>query len=288
MNLSVSTTFTSDGNPLLDTLKICKEEKIYSVELGSNHCYEESYDYLSDFPFQYLVHNYFPIPKESFVLNIASADPNIRNKSIQHIKNSIRFCEKIGAELYTFHPGFLTDPVGEHLSKKNYDFQWDDNQINNINYKKAKINMYLALDDVIKYAKSRKISIAIETEGSLNKKNHLIMQHPDEYEEFMKKYSPTDISINLNIGHLNLAAKAFQFKREDFVDLIKNYIIAMELSHNDGIEDQHLPLQQNGWYWSIILDPYFKNIYKILEFRNTSIKSILNNIKLFNREKYAI
>ena len=62
----------------------------------------------------------------------------------------------------------------------------------------------------------------------------------------------------------------------------------MELSHNDGIEDQHLPLQQNGWYWSIILDPYFKNIYKILEFRNTSIKSILNNIKLFNREKYAI
>lgn len=283
MNLSVSTTFTSDGNPLSDTLKICKEANIYSVELGSNHCYEESYDYLSDFPFQYLVHNYFPIPKESFVLNIASIDPNIRYRSIQHIKNSIRFCEKIGAKLYTFHPGFLTDPVGANLSKKNYDFQWDNNQINGANYKKTKINMYLALDDVIKYAKSRKISIAIETEGSLNKRNHLIMQRPDEYEEFMKKYSPTDISINLNIGHLNLAAKAFQFKREDFVDLIKNYISAMELSHNDGIEDQHLPLQQNGWYWSIILDPYFKNIYKILEFRNTSIKSILNNIKLFKR-----
>ena len=221
-------------------------------------------------------------------MNIASVDPNLRNKSIQHIKNSIRFCEKIGAELYTFHPGFLTDPVGENLSKKNYDFQWDDNQINNINYKKAKINMYLALDDVIKYAKSRKISIAIETEGSLNKKKHLIMQRPDEYEEFMAKYSSSDIGMNLNIGHLNLAAKAFQFEREDFVDLIQNYIVAMELSENDGTEDQHLPLRENAWYWEIILDPYFESVYKILEFRNTQISGIVKNIHMIQEKENAV
>ena len=107
---------------------------------------------------------------------------------------------------------------------------------NTNNYEKAKMNMYLALDEVVKYAQSRKISIAIETEGSLNKKNHLLMQRPDEYEEFMAKYSSSDIGMNLNIGHLNLAAKAFQFEREDFVDLIKDYIVAMELSHNDGLK----------------------------------------------------
>ena len=58
----------------------------------------------------------------------------------------------------------------------------------------------------------------------------------------------------------------------------------MELSHNNGIEDQHLPLKNKGWYWSLIVDERFKNIYKILEFRNTPINNIINNINLI-REK---
>jgi sugar phosphate isomerase/epimerase len=277
----------NDGTSLLDVIKLCAKNGIKSIELGSNHCYEEHYDYLSDFSFQYLVHNYFPIPEESFILNIASFDEKIRNRSIQHIKKAIDFCHEIGGHLYTFHPGFLTDPKGSNISHQNYDFQWDENQLQGINRIKAKDLMYSTLDEVVKYAQSKNIKIAIETEGSLNKKDHLLMQRPDEYEEFMTKYSSSDIGINLNIGHLNLAAGAFQFEREDFVDIIKDYIVAMELSHNDGIEDQHLPLQPNGWYWDTIMDPRFEHVYKILEFRNTPISEIVNNIKLIQEKEYA-
>ncbi|SVE00121.1 uncharacterized protein METZ01_LOCUS452975, partial [marine metagenome] len=46
------------------------------------------------------------------VLNIASFDTNIRSRSIQHIKLAIDFCNEINSQLYTFHPGFLTDPKG--------------------------------------------------------------------------------------------------------------------------------------------------------------------------------
>ena len=150
------------------------------------------------------------------------------------------------------------------------------------------MNMYLALDEVVKFAQSRKTSIAIETEGSLYKKNHLLMQRPDEYEEFISKYNPTDICMNLNIGHLNLAAEAFKFERQDFVDLIEDYIVAMELSHNNGKEDQHLPLEKDSWYWDIILDKRFKSAYKILEFRNTSINRVKQNVKLFHEKIRAI
>ena len=244
MNLAVSTTFLSDGRRLQEALEMCKESGIQSVEIGSNHCFEESYGYLSDYNFQYLVHNYFPIPRKSFVLNIASFNEEIRAMSITHIKQAIDLCEEINSKLYTFHPGFLTDPKGSNQTISNFDFQWDDTQIDNSNYEKAKMNMYLALDEVVKYAQSRRISIAIETEGSLNKKNHLLMQRPDEYEKFMAKYSTSNIGINLNIGHLNLAANAFDFDRQDFVDLIQDYVVAMELSHNDGKEDSHLPLKK--------------------------------------------
>ena len=113
------------------------------------------------------------------------------------------------------------------------------------------------------------------------------MQTPNEYKTFMKKYSPHEIGINLNIGHLNLASNAFDFDRLEFVGLIKDYMIAMELSHNNGIEDQHLPLQLDGWYWEAILDPRFDDVYKILEFRNTPISEIVNNIKLIQEKEYA-
>jgi len=288
MNLTISTTFTPDGHPLIEALKLCKEAEIQSVEIGSNHCHEENYNYLSDFPFQYLVHNYFPIPKESFVLNIASFDENIRKRSIRHIKTAIDFCRDIDGKLYTFHSGFLTDPKGANLSNNNYDFQWDNNQLSKINRQKANDLMYSALDKIINYSRSKKIKIAIETEGSLNKKDHLLMQQPKEYKEFMLKYSNSDIGINLNIGHLNLAANAFDFNRSDFVDLIQNYIVAMELSHNDGMEDQHLPLQQDGWYWDLINDPRFKGAYKILEFRNTTIIEIVKNIHKMQKESVDV
>jgi len=288
INLSVSTTFIADSKPLYEALNFCNKEKIQSVEIGSNHCYEENYNYISNFSFQYLIHNYFPIPNESFVLNIASFDENIREKSIHHIKTAIDFCKKIDGKLYTFHPGFLTDPLGTNKSSKNYDFQWDEKQLQGTNNIIATDLMYKSLDEIVAYAFSKKIKIAIETEGSINKKDHLLMQQPKEYEVFIEKYSNSDIGINLNIGHLNLAANAFDFNRFEFVNLIQNYIVAMELSHNDGLEDQHLPLQLDGWYWDIIVDTRFKGAYKILEFRNTQISDIVENIKLIQEKENAI
>ena len=284
MELYISTTFAPDESPLYKALDLCKGSDIQVVEIGSNHCYEEDYRYLSNYNFQYLVHNYFPIPQKSFVVNIASFDQEIRTMSIKHIKRAIDFCEKINAKLYTFHPGFLTDPKGSNQTNNNYDFQWDENQLGVTNYSKAKALMFLALDKVAVYAKSKNVRIAIETEGSLNKKDHLLMQRPEEYDEFMIKYSSGEIGINLNIGHLNLAANAFDFNRQDFVDLIQNYIVAMELSHNDGLEDQHLPLQPGGWYWDLINDRRFKDTFKILEFRNTPIQEIVKNIQMIQEK----
>ena len=290
IDVSVSTTFVADDTPLQEALKQCQNVGIKSVEIGSNHCYEEHYDYLHDYNFQYLVHNYFPIPQISFVLNIASIDEQIRTLSLQHVKKALDLCEKTDAKLYTFHPGFLTDPKGSNQSNINYDFQWEQNQLSHADHDKAKDLMYQALDEIVKYAASKEINISIETEGSVKKKNHLLMQQPHEFEEFMTKYKVSDIGINLNIGHLNLAANAFEFDRHAFVDLVKDHIVAMELSHNDGVEDQHLPLRQGEWYWDIINDRRFEDAFKILEFRNTQIAEIARNVQLIrgNNNEFSV
>ena len=62
----------------------------------------------------------------------------------------------------------------------------------------------------------------------------------------------------------------------------------MEISHNNGIEDQHLPVICEEWYWEIILDKRFKDVYKILEYRNTSINRIKQNINLYNKKSSVV
>jgi len=60
------------------------------------------------------------------------------------------------------------------------------------------------------------------------------------------------------------------------------------LSHNNGVEDQHLPLQAESWCWDIILDSRFVNVYKILEFRNTPISEIVKNIQMIKEKENVI
>mgnify|MGYP006092970239 CR=1 FL=1 len=282
-NLFISTTFVSDGLPLSKALEICSKNNIVSLEIGSNHIYEPDITYINSFNFNFLVHNYFPVPKIGLVVNIASLDEEIRKRSISHIKKAIDFSESLGSELYTFHPGFILDPLSSNISDKNYDFEWEQN--NNLHFHKdlAKQHMYSSLDEIIKYSSNFSVKIAIETEGSLSKKDYLLMQTPVDYEEFVSKYQPSDIGINLNIGHLALASRAFNFSKRNFLDIIEKYIVAMELSHNNFLEDEHLPLVFDGWYWPLIFDFRFNTAIKILEYRNTDITDVLSSIDLFRK-----
>jgi len=284
-NLFISTTFARDNSKVSDTLILCKKNGINNIELGSNHSYEKDYNkILKKLNFSYLVHNYFPIPKNSFVVNIASTKKNIRNKSVEHAYKAIKLSKKIKAKLYTIHPGFIVDPKSSSKNKKNYDFIWSQKNYK-YNYSYAFDLMVSSLKKIVKFAKKNKVKIAIESEGSIKKKKFLLMQEPREYNELFKHFKPSELGVNLNIGHLNLSSKAFKFCKYNFVEKIKPYILAMELSHNNGLEDQHLPLKKNAWYWKIINDPELNRVHKILEFRNSNVKKIDESIKLFKSIK---
>ncbi|MDC0608478.1 sugar phosphate isomerase/epimerase [Candidatus Pelagibacter ubique] len=283
----VSTTFEKDNLPIKSAIDKLYQNSIFNIELGSNHSYEKSYSYLRKYKVNFCVHNYFPIPKKNIVLNIASQNKQIRNRSVKHIKKAIKFSKTIEARLYTFHPGFLTDPDGSNISNKNYDFLWNKKKLISSNYAKSWKLMVKSIKEIIKYSKREKVKIAIESEGSVNSKNHLLMQRPIEYKKFFRIFDKRDIGINLNIGHLNLASIAFKFDKIKFINNISKNIVAMELSHNNGKNDDHLPIRNNTWYWKLINDKKFKNIPKILEFRNIDINKVKKTFLLVNKKSPA-
>ena len=279
--LYVSSTFFPDRSRISDVLALCKRKGLFQIELGSNHSHDpDPVEAVRQFNCCYLVHNYFPAPREAFVLNIASLDEAVYQRSIDHIYRAIEYCERINAPLYTFHPGFLTDPKGANTDSSYYDFRFVNRRLETANYEKAFGRMLDAVYRIVPYARDCGIRVAVETEGSVTKKEHLLMQRPDEYVRFFQYFSPDDIGITLNIGHLHLASRAFGFDKKMFVEIVQEYVTAMELSHNDGEQDEHRPLIPGEWYWEIINDSRFDHVYKILEFRDTHIDSVITNLSL--------
>ncbi len=278
----VSTTFIKDHKSIYLAVNQLLKKKINNIELGSNHIWEKKLKFKKNDNINYCVHNYFPVPKKKIILNLASQNLKIRKESIKRIKNSILFSKKISAKLYTFHPGFLTDPEGSNISKKNYDFLWNNKKLINSNYEKSWKKMVQSLKEIVRFAKFHKVKIAIETEGSVSARNHLLMQKPEEFKKLFKLFKKIDLGVNLNIGHLNLASKAFKFDKFKFIKSIKPYIVGMEISHNYGKKDDHLPIKKKSWYWKIIQDQQFAKIPKILEFRNTNINKIKKLYEMLN------
>ena len=282
-NIFVSTTFAKDDSKISDILLMCKRENISNIELGSNHVYEKNFkEIIKKYNFHFIVHNYFPIPKKSFVVNIASPDRCIRNLSLKHIRKAITFCRETNSKLYTFHPGFVGDPMRASRNKKNYDFIWRQKFLKQ-NYQLAFSHMISSLKKIVEFAQKKHVRVAIETEGSSKKKNFGLMQKPNEYKKLFKYFTPKNLGINLNVGHLNLASRAFKFSKVKFVEDIEDYIVAIELSHNNGIEDEHLPIKRKAWYWKILKKKIFITVPKILEYRNCNISKIKQSIELLKK-----
>ena len=279
--LFVSTTFLEDGSPLFEALNLCKRLDIEGVELGSNHCFEKDYSYIQNYEFRLLTHNYFPIPEDDFVVNIASKNEDIRQRSLQHARTAIDFSDDAGAEIYTLHPGFITDPAGKKRSLENYDFEFGHADIRGSAHKLTTELMFKSLDELVKYAQKRSVKLAIETEGSVNHHNQLIMQTLEEYEILFEHFNSDELGLNLNIGHLNLASKYFDFDAFEFAHFIQPSVVAMELSHNFGQNDDHLPLQRGAWYWPLIFSEGFNGIPRILEFRQSTREKLEASISLF-------
>ena len=134
--LYLSTTFISDNQKLSRALNLIKRNKlIKNVELGSNHVYEKNFNYIKKYKFNLLTHNYFPPCKKELIINIASRNFSVRKKSVETIKHNIKFSKKINSKLYSFHPGFIEDPITKNQNKKNYDFVWKKRELRTWNMK---------------------------------------------------------------------------------------------------------------------------------------------------------
>ncbi|WP_306591078.1 sugar phosphate isomerase/epimerase [Geothrix sp. 21YS21S-4] len=65
----------------------------------------------------YRCHNYFPPPERHFVLNMASQDQNLRQRSIAFHLDAIRHAADLGSDTYSYHAGFYVEIQPNEIGK---------------------------------------------------------------------------------------------------------------------------------------------------------------------------
>lgn len=276
----LSTTYYGKNRSILsETLNDIElnQYDIDGIELGSTHIYEPEFNKIvGNVSKEIITHNFFPPDREdeNFVINIASNNDQVRRKSLEIVKKNINFALEVNSKYYTIHPGYLSDGK-EHSSYLNYDFIFK--KQNKTHYNIAFDNLKKSLEEIFLYLDGKKIKLLLETEGSINNKDYLILQEPREYENLLNSFGK-NIGFNFNIAHSYLAAKCFDFSLIDLIKLINKQIYLIELSHNDCSGDQHLPLTKDSYIFDYI--KYIDCDRYILEFRNASSHDIKSSIKL--------
>ena len=98
-----------------DSVLTLVENGFKNIELsGGTHYYdgfdEDLLELKDKYDINYQCHNYFPPPKRHFVINLASPNDEIYEKSKEFIRDSLKLSSKLGSARYGFHGGFFIDP----------------------------------------------------------------------------------------------------------------------------------------------------------------------------------
>lgn len=270
----VSTSCLKNPKNIVKVLQEYEKGGIQDVELGSVH---EHFDkkILKKFDFNFIIHNYFPPPKDPFNLNLASQNNDILNKSINLAKEAIDLCTDIESPLYTFHTGFTIDPpkLGKPLPKDGF-----------VSRQLAVETFVQSVLKLIDYSQKRGIKIAMEPNvvqqfNLINGKNELCLcAEFKEINKIFEMINSNKIGILLDLGHTSVTSHWLNFDKDEFVEQCKSRVFAIHVSRNNGLADQHKGLTEDCWQASKL--KIFKDKPISLETMNLNIDEIKYNINL--------
>lgn len=253
---------------LKDVIQVLVDNKFKNIELsGGTEYYEGFEDDLLELQYKYdlnyICHNYFPPQKEHFVLNLASLDNEIYEKTLNHLASTIELSKKLGSNKFGFHAGFFIDlktyELGKTISKYNL-FNKDKAKerfckgFNELNKISGDIELYIE-NNVLTYANFHAYD-----------NNNIFML--TDYNEYQNLKEQINFNLLLDIAHLQVSSKTLglDFKQE-LAGMISqsNYV---HISDNDGRDDLNYGLKKDSILIELLKSSDLRNKDFTLEIYN--------------------
>lgn len=259
-----------------DSVRELAEMGFTNIELSGGTRYYEGYleDLLSlkqEYRLNYQVHNYFPPPREDFVLNLIDTDETNYERSSEMIRKALDISKRFGAISYAFHPGYT---VEISPTKKGAYFDYTGMRKQN-KWEKEKL-FYKRFEMLLESLPQDHMPVCIENLFPFNaEEDYSLFSRPEEIIKLLERYGDNpNVGLLLDLGHLNVASYYFCFDKLEFVErLFRDFshkLFSVHLSENDGTEDQHRGTMGGSWQVSVIEENYdlLKGIPVTLEWCN--------------------
>lgn len=229
---------------ILEVLEIFHNRGIKNIELSGgtkfyNGLEEKLIDYVNKKRINVRLHNYFPPPKEDFVINLASLNKEIHEKSLIHCIKAINLSKKLGADRFSVHAGFLLDPgvkeigIGNNLVKKKlYDF--------NLGIKKMIDSLQILYQEAGRNFKIYVENNVISQANYLKYENNpFLLTTSQDYKMFKSKIK---LNLLLDIAHLKVSSNSLKKNFNFELEYLFNQTDYIHLSGNNSLEDSNKSL----------------------------------------------
>ena len=258
------------------SLKALIDAGIRHIELNDGQNYIPNIDDMltrlkDEYNLNFLIHNYFPPSKDKFVLNLASQDKVILQRTIDHCKKALQLAHELKVPVYSVHAGFRQDfnplEMGRPIR-----------QTKPVSYQRAYDTFVQSLGQLCDYAGNFNVEIAVENHvmASFNLRNGknelLLLCEADEFLQLFKDIRKNNLKALVDLGHLKVTAVTFGFDKRDFINKLKDKIALFHLSDNNGLKDTHEIINEDSWFWDILGD--FSDARYVIESWNLSLEQI--------------
>jgi sugar phosphate isomerase/epimerase len=266
---------------IVESVRVLVHHGFRNIELsgGTDHYpgfEKELLQIKNEYGLNYLLHNYFPPPKEHFVLNLASLDDEVYNKSINHCKAALDLSQVLGAKKYAVHAGFLIDPKVNELGQKIGHQKPYNRQIALERFAKT----YQLLKDYAPY-----VDLYVENNVFSLPNKQSFGFNPflfTDYRSYMDLGNLVDFNVLLDWAHLKVSCNTLCLSFEDEVNKLAPISNYYHLSDNNGEIDSNKSIDENSYIYHRLKDYLLPKKDITLEVYD-GIDAVKKSYRLLNR-----
>ncbi|MBO6516173.1 MAG: TIM barrel protein [Bacteroidia bacterium] len=216
------------------------------------------------------IHNYFPAPEDPFVLNLASGNDEIRNRTIDHCMKAMDMTARAGTRYFSVHAGFCIDPQPGELGRPlNTSVDFDRTRHWKLFLSSVRLLLKRAVElDLELYIENNVLAGFNYT----NNINALFCCDSMEMESLISQIGHPRLGILLDTAHLKVSANTLNFDLDQAVQTVMPYVKVIHHSDNDGLTDTNQPFDEAYWFLSHMSD--FERVDHVIEVRNIDSATI--------------
>lgn len=205
---------------------------------------EDVFALKNKFSLNYISHNYFPPPREHFVLNLASLNNELYDKSIEYLIGAIMLSRRLQAPCFGFHAGFFLDlcvsDLGHPIAK---DTLFD---------KEESVKRFCDGFKLLQNAADARLDLYIENNVLMN--SGLPYQIPFmllTFNDYVKLKQQIEFKLLLDIGHLKVSCQSLSLNFSNETKAMASSSNYFHVSENNGLLDEHAEVTEDSNIWNL-------------------------------------